>query len=100
MIFIPRWKIISILSVCFFGILFALPNVVPLRIYNALPEILQKTVNLGLELRGGSHLQLEVDLKSVLKEQLLNTLDEVRAVLRKEQIGYDLYGFQNVIEVR
>ena len=88
MIFIPRWKIFSILGICALGILFALPNVLPPSLYDKLPEAFQKTVNLGLELRGGSHLQLEVDLKSVLKEQLLNTLDEVRATLRKEQIGY------------
>lgn len=88
MIFIPRWKIISIIAVCFAGILFALPNVLPPHLYTKLPVAFQKTINLGLELRGGSHLQLEVDLKSVLKEQLLNTLDEVRVTLRKEQIGY------------
>ena len=88
MIFIPRWKIFSILSICALGILFALPNVLPPYLFDKLPEAFQKTVNLGLELRGGSHLQLEVDLKSVLKEQLLNTLDEIRAILRKEQIGY------------
>jgi preprotein translocase subunit SecD len=88
MIFIPRWKIFSILSICALGILFALPNALPPYLYDKLPEAFQKTVNLGLELRGGSHLQLEVDLKSVLKEQLLNTLDEIRAALRKEQIGY------------
>jgi preprotein translocase subunit SecD len=88
MIFIPRWKFISILAVCVAGVLFVLPNIVPPSLYVRLPEAFQKTINLGLELRGGSHLQLEVDLKSVLKEQLLNTLDEVRATLRKEQIGY------------
>lgn len=88
MIFIPRWKFYSIIVVCLAGILFVLPNIIPSSLYARLPESFQKTVNLGLELRGGSHLQLEVDLKSVLKEQLLNTLDEVRANLRKEQIGY------------
>jgi preprotein translocase subunit SecD len=88
MIFIPRWKFISILAVCVAGVLFVLPNILPPSLYMRLPEAFQKTINLGLELRGGSHLQLEVDLKSVLKEQLLNTLDEVRATLRKEQIGY------------
>lgn len=88
MIFIPRWKVISIIAVCVAGILFALPNILPPSLYARLPGSFQKTVNLGLELRGGSHLQLEVDLKAALKEQLLNTLDEVRAVLRKEQIGY------------
>lgn len=88
MIFIPRWKIFSILAVCLAGILFALPNVISPDLYSKLPQAFQKTINLGLELRGGSHIQFEVDLKSVLKEQLLNTLDEVRLTLRKEQIGY------------
>lgn len=88
MIYIPRWKIISIITVCVAGILFAMPNMLPAGLYAQLPEAFQKTVNLGLELRGGSHLQLEVDLKAVMKEQLQNTLDEVRAILRKEQIGY------------
>ncbi|MBM3633317.1 MAG: protein translocase subunit SecD [Alphaproteobacteria bacterium] len=88
MIYISRWKIFSILSVCLVGFLFALPNILPPTLFQKLPEVFQKTINLGLELRGGSHLQLEVDLKSVLKEQLLNTLDEVRATLRKEKIGY------------
>jgi preprotein translocase subunit SecD len=88
MIFIPRWKMFTILAVCLLGIIFAAPNILPPSLYSKMPEGLQKTVNLGLELRGGSHLQLEVDLRSVLKEQLQNTLDEVRAILRKEQIGY------------
>ena len=88
MIFIPRWKIFSIIAICFAGVLFALPNLLPPNLYSQLPTAFQKTVNLGLELRGGSHIQLEVDLKSILKEQLLNTLDEVRAILRKEQTGY------------
>ncbi|MBM3468334.1 MAG: protein translocase subunit SecD [Alphaproteobacteria bacterium] len=88
MIYIPPWKIVTILLVCFAGVLFALPNILSPNIHAMLPEAFQKTVNLGLELRGGSHLQLEVDLKSVLKEQLLNSLDEVRSTLRKEQIGY------------
>jgi preprotein translocase subunit SecD len=88
MMFIARWKIISILTICLAGIIFALPNILPPHLYAKLPESFQKTVNLGLELRGGSHLQLEVDLKSVHRDLLLTTLDEVRAALRKEQIGY------------
>ena len=88
MMFIPRWKVISIIALCLGGILFALPNMLSPGLYEKLPAPLQKTVNLGLELRGGSHLQLEVDLKSVLKDQLAAVVDEVRATLRKEQIGY------------
>lgn len=88
MIQIPRWKIYTSIVVCLIGILLAMPNILPSQVFSYLPFWMQKTINLGLELRGGSHLQLEVDFKTVNKEQITTLLDEVRTVLRKEQIGY------------
>lgn len=88
MIRIARWKVILTTLVCCGGILFSLPNIVSETQVKSFPEWLQKTVNLGLELRGGSHLQLEIDLKTVQKDLLTSMLDEVRAALRKQQIGY------------
>ncbi len=88
MIRIARWKIIATFSVCLLGILFSLPNIVSEDVRQKLPHFMQKTVNLGLELRGGAHLQLEVDLKTVHKEQMTAIVDETRALLRKQQIGY------------
>ncbi|MBI1954091.1 MAG: protein translocase subunit SecD [Proteobacteria bacterium] len=88
MIQIPRWKIYTSIVVCLIGILLAMPNILPSQVFSYLPSWMQKTINLGLELRGGSHLQLEVDFKTVNKEQMTTLLDEVRTVLRKEQIGY------------
>lgn len=88
MVRIPRWKVLSILAVCVAGVLFALPNLLSPDQLAGMPSWLTKTINLGLELRGGSHLQLEVDLKAVAKEQMSNVLDEARSILRKEQIGY------------
>jgi preprotein translocase subunit SecD len=88
MLTIPRWKFWSIISVCVFGIIFAMPNLLSQSAVQSMPGWLQNTVNLGLELRGGSHLQLEVDLKAVAKEYLTNLLDETRLNLRKQQIGY------------
>ena len=88
MIRIARWKIIATVLVCLSGIVFSLPNVLNDALRSSLPAFMQKTVNLGLELRGGAHLQLEVDLKAVQKEQTAAILDEVRALLRKQQIGY------------
>jgi preprotein translocase subunit SecD len=90
MTFIPRWKVLSILAICLTGILFAIPNMLSPETYARLPAPLQKSVNLGLELRGGCHLQLEVDFKTVLKDRLAGLLDEVRTTLRKEHIGYSL----------
>jgi preprotein translocase subunit SecD len=49
---------------------------------------MQRTVNLGLDLRGGSLLQLQVDIRAVTKEHLANILSETRKNLRKQQIKY------------
>lgn len=88
MLTIARWKFWSIILVCLAGFIFALPNALSPSLYNSLPDFMKRTINLGLDLRGGSHLQLEVDLKSVSKEYLSNLLDEARASLRKAGIGY------------
>jgi preprotein translocase subunit SecD len=88
MLTISRWKMWSVLGVCFLGLLFSAPNVLSPETLQRLPFWLQKTINLGLELRGGSHLQLEVDLKTVSKDYLSNLLDEARSRLRAQQIGY------------
>lgn len=88
MIRIPRWKIFTILAICLAGIVFALPNLLSPTQLQHFPSWMTNTVNLGLELRGGSHLQFEVDLKAVEKEQMTNLMDEIRTSLRKEQIGY------------
>lgn len=88
MIRIARWKIITTVAVCALGVIFALPNVVLESARLNLPNWLQKTINLGLELQGGSHLQLEVDMKAVHRDHMQSILDEARAILRKQQIGY------------
>lgn len=88
MIKVARWKILGIFIVCLWGIIFSLPNVVSDEMRAKFPAFMQKTINLGLELQGGSHLQFEVDLKAVQKDMMTTMMDEVRAALRKEQIGY------------
>ena len=39
-------------------------------------------------MRGGSHIQLEVDMDAVTKEQMSNLVDTIRSTLRKERVGY------------
>ena len=54
-----------------------------------MPDWLPKQkVNLGLDLRGGSYLLLEVDDAAYLKDQRANLVDEIRTSLRAEKIGY------------
>lgn len=88
MLHIARWKSVLIILACVLGVVFAIPNMLSDESRKDLPDWMQNTFNLGLELQGGSHLQLEVDMKSVLKDYSDNLLDEVRTALRADKLGY------------
>lgn len=92
MLQIARWKVTLILLVCVLGVVFAIPNMLSEEQRNKLPAWMQNTFNLGLELRGGSHLQLEVDMKSVVRDYSQDLLNEARTILRAEKIGYTSLG--------
>ncbi len=72
MLFFSRWKIFFILGAVAIGLLFALPNAISADKREALPNMFQRTINLGLDLQGGAHMLLEVDLTSVLEQALDN----------------------------
>ncbi|MGB4102115.1 MAG: protein translocase subunit SecD [Alphaproteobacteria bacterium] len=100
MVNISRWKTIFILALCVMGILYAAPNLLAKSTQEWLqahmPGILpHKTVSLGLDLRGGSHLLLEVKLDAVVQEHLNAMVDEVRTTLRKEKIAYTELGLRD-----
>jgi len=93
MVQLSKWRIILIAVVCALGILYALPNLLGRDTLTAMRAKLPSwapvnTVNLGLDLRGGSHLLLEVDMKSVVTEKLNGLLESTRSELRKANIGY------------
>ncbi len=71
-----------------FGILAALPNLFTAEQLARLPNVLPKQqVTLGLDLRGGSHLVLEVDAASLIRERLQILASQSRSELRKTKIG-------------
>ena len=85
----PKWKIVIICLVSLFGIAFALPNLFSSEALEESPEWLpNKKINLGLDLQGGSHLLLSVDVKDVFNERLESVEDVIRNSLRKNRIGY------------
>ncbi|MBT5243306.1 MAG: protein translocase subunit SecD [Rhodospirillaceae bacterium] len=89
MIYFAKWKIITILGICLFGLIFAAPNFLSSKQAAALPSWLpHKQVSLGLDLQGGSHLLLEVAVDSVLTERLESVIDTMRTTLRKARIRY------------
>ncbi len=89
MLYFAKWKIILIAVICTMGVAFALPNFLDRQTADGLPDWLpHQQINLGLDLQGGSHLLLEVDVDSVTVERLEALVDSVRSALRKEKIGY------------
>ena len=47
-----------------------------------------KSINLGLDLKGGSYLLLKADMDIVFSEKLETLLSDIRSALRKSKIGY------------
>ena len=96
MLVFQPWKVWTVILVCVLGVLFAAPNVVSHATLDRLPNWLPKhQVNLGLDLQGGSHLLLEVDVDSVTKERLNGDVDVLRTQLIKEKIGYTNIAVEN-----
>lgn len=90
MVQIPLWKRILIMGVVAFALLFSAPNILPKdMLATDLPSWLpHKTVNLGLDLQGGSHILLQVDLASVTKQRSEDMISSLRPALRDQKLGY------------
>lgn len=83
MLRLPRWRVILVIIVSVLGILFALPNVLPQNLRDQIPPFLpHQTLNLGLDLQGGSHLLLEVDTTALKHQQLESVADQMGSALR------------------
>src|SRR3954452_13566411 len=78
MMYFSKLKTALIVGVCVLGVLFCLPN------FMAAPArwMPWRQVHLGLDLRGGSYLLLEVDMAAVTKERLNSLGETVRDTLR------------------
>ena len=86
------WKIVAILMMTAVAILVIVPSLLPpatrAAITHSLPNwVPMRTIVLGLDLQGGSHVLLEVDSNSVIKTEVQNLRDDVRRVLRQEKIA-------------
>ncbi|MDP7381591.1 MAG: protein translocase subunit SecD [Alphaproteobacteria bacterium] len=85
----PIWKIFLVIAVCVVGLAYAVPNLTGNDFAKNWPRWLPgKTVNLGLDLRGGSHLLLQVESDVVVSERLEAIQDDARRALRRAKIGY------------
>jgi SecD/SecF fusion protein len=76
MMYFARWKTAAILLVCLMGTLVSLPNLLPRAAFPDWAPIRQ--IALGLDLRGGSYLLLEVDTSVLLRERLEGLVEGTR----------------------
>lgn len=93
MIHISRWKMTLIVLVSVLSILYTIPSFVndktQLWLEQNLPGWMpSKAVSLGLDLRGGSHILLEADIDSVVKQKAEDNVTALRSELRKEKIAF------------
>jgi SecD/SecF fusion protein len=82
------WLVTTYAFIIFIGMLVALPNVLPQSALDRLPSWLPHSrVALGLDLRGGSHLVLEVDRPDLINERVQALVQDSRRVLRENNIN-------------
>jgi preprotein translocase subunit SecD len=117
MLYFSPWKRFTVIAICLLGVLFAAPNLFYDRADHAAraraeiarmadrgvepgPELTEaagrwpgwlpgSVLNLGLDLRGGAHLLVEVRVEDVFADRLVGLWPEVRDALRdaREQVG-------------
>jgi len=101
MLYFTRWKALGIILLALIVCLCAVPNFFPEARVKTWPTWAQRRLVLGLDLQGGSSLQLEVDSNYVKKEKLDQVRDDVRRVLREAKISYTgLVTKGDAVEVR
>ena len=74
MMYFARWKAFAIFGVCLLGVLLCVPNFLPRE---SMPSWARQ-ISLGLDLRGGSYLLMEVDTSQMVRERLEALVDATR----------------------
>lgn len=93
MMYFARWKVIGIWAVILLATLACIPSFVPRDRLGAVGEVLPwRQFQLGLDLKGGSYLLMEVDMAAVVRERLDNLVDSARTRLRGANINYSGLG--------
>ncbi len=86
MIHFQPWKIFVAIAAIVLGLIYAAPNLLSEKQAEQIPSWLpHRQVSLGLDLQGGSHILLQVDIQAVLREQVNALLETARAALRKDR---------------
>jgi len=99
---VSLWSRLLTLIVVVGGILLALPNALSPAVRARIPKFLpSQTVNLGLDLQGGSYLLLGVDFDQVTRDRAETLIGDIRAAFHKAHIPLtDLDARGDTVSVR
>lgn len=91
MLFFSKSKILAIIFVCLLSLFYSIPSFIPENTQSEIITTVKKIlphdkVNLGLDLRGGSQLMLEINFDYYLKEQVNNLKDDLKNNFREQAI--------------
>ena len=101
MLHYSRTETLITLLIVGLGLLLVVPDLVSPETRAKLPGWAQRTIVLGLDLQGGSHILLEVDANALRAERQESLRDQVRTLLREERVGYSGLGNAgNGVQVR
>ncbi len=88
MMYFAPWKIVTIFLVTFLSFLLTAPNFIPKFTLDGFPDWTpQRRIPLGLDLQGGSHLLLQMDVNELRQEWLKAIEGDARRELRGEVQG-------------
>ena len=89
MIHIANWTKVMIVVICALGVIYAAPNFFEKDLFSDVPAGLPgKQMNLGLDLRGGAHLLMQVASDVIVKDRLGDMMSETRGILRGAKVRY------------
>ena len=81
----PRWKVFWIWALVALGVLFSIPSLLPSQQKQYWPSFLpHSTINLGLDLAGGSHLLYQADLNDLTKNRIQGMEDTVASEMARD----------------
>lgn len=81
----PRWRIWMLNTLIVLGFLLAIPSLLPQHIRDQVPGwVPMPTINLGLDLAGGSHILLEADTAKLAVARLETLEDSVRTAMHRD----------------
>lgn len=95
MLHFSRLKILGIALTVLIGAVLIVPNFFSKEALKSWPSWMPgRQIVLGLDLQGGAHMLIQVDQKKLITGRLSELRGEVRALLRKDRIGYSNLGIR------